>query len=127
MGHSDGDCLIHALIDGLLGATGEKDIGQIFPDTDPLYRDIRSTELLKEVIQRLKKREVEIINVDSVVIAEEPNLAPYISRMKEVLCSILQIGKDDLGIKAKTHEGIGLIGQGKAISAWVTVLVRERK
>lgn len=126
VGHSDGDCLIHALIDGLLGAAGEKDIGQIFPDTNPQYKDIRSTELLREVIQRLKEREMEIINVDSVIIAEEPNLASYIPRMKEVLCSILQIGKDDLGIKAKTQEGIGLIGQRKAISAWVNVLVRRK-
>jgi len=127
VGHSDGDCLIHALMDGLLGAAGERDIGQIFPDTDPKYKDIRSTELLRDVVRRLEERKIEIINIDSIVIAEEPYLAPFIPRMKEVLSSILQIDKDDLGIKAKTQEGINFIGQGKAIAAWVSVLIREKR
>jgi 2-C-methyl-D-erythritol 2,4-cyclodiphosphate synthase len=127
VGHSDGDCLIHALMDGLLGAAGERDIGQIFPDTDPKYKDIRSTELLSDVVRRLKEKRIEIINIDSIVIAEEPYLAPFIPRMKEVLSSILQIDKDDLGIKAKTQEGINFIGQGKAIAAWVSVLIREKR
>lgn len=127
VGHSDGDCLIHAIIDGLLGAAGEEDIGQLFPDTDPKYKDIRSTELLKETVRRLKERKVEIINIDSIIIAEEPKLASSISQMKEILCPILRVGKDDLGIKAKTYEGLGAIGQGKAIAAWVHVLVKEKK
>lgn len=127
VGHSDGDCLIHALIDGLLGAAGERDVGQIFPDTDSKYKDIRSTELLSDVVRRLKEKRIEIINIDSIVIAEELYLAPFIPRMKEALSLILQIDKDDLGIKAKTQEGIGFIGQGKAIAAWVSVLIREKK
>lgn len=126
-GHSDGDCLIHAIIDGLLGAAGGKDIGQVFPDTDPEYKDIRSTELLKEIVQKLRIKNIEIINIDSIIIAEEPNMAPYLPRMKEILCPILQIDGDDLAIKAKTHEGIGEIGQGKAMAAWANVLVREKE
>ncbi len=125
IGHSDGDCLIHAVIDALLGASGDKDIGQIFPDSDPEYKDVRSTELLKEVISRLKKNKITIVNIDSIIVAEEPMLAPYIPRMKEVLCSILGIEGDDFGIKAKTNEGIGEIGRGEAIASWAQVLVKK--
>lgn len=125
IGHSDGDCLIHAVIDALLGSTGDKDIGQLFPDRDPEYKDVRSTELLKEVISRLKKNKITIVNIDSIIVAEEPMLAPYIPRMKEVLCPILWIEEDDFGIKAKTNEGIGEIGRGEAIASWAQVLVKK--
>ena len=125
IGHSDGDCLIHAIIDALLGALGERDIGQLFPDSDPEYKDVRSTELLKEVISRLKKNKITIVNIDSIIIAEEPMLAPYIPRMKEELCPILWIERDDFGIKAKTNEGIGEIGRGEAIASWAQVLVKK--
>lgn len=123
-GHSDGDCLIHAIIDALLGALGEKDIGQIFPDDDPKYKDVRSTELLKKVIAHLKKRKLKVIHVDSVVVAEELKLALYISKMKRILCPILQLDRNDLGIKAKTNEGMGLIGQKRAIACWAIALVK---
>ena len=126
-GHSDGDCLIHAVIDALLGATGEKDIGQIFPDTDPRYKDIRSYELLKKVVSRMKEKNIKILNVDSIIIAEKPKFSSYIPQMKAVLCPILGIGKDDLGIKAKTNEGLGAVGQGVAIASWAQVLVVEEK
>jgi len=125
-GHSDGDCLIHALIDGLLGAAGEKDIGQIFPDTDPRYKDIQSTALLKKVFGMINEKDMEILSIDSIIIAEKPKLAPYIPQMKEVLCPILGIGKDDLGIKAKTNEGLGAEGRGVAIASWAQVLVRKK-
>ncbi len=126
LGHSDGDCLIHAIIDALLGALGEKDIGQCFPDTNPAYKNIRSTEMLISIAVRLKEMDFEIANVDSIIIAEEPNLNEYIPQMKNALCPILGLDIKDLGIKAKTNEGIGNIGQGNAIAAWVTVLlIRE--
>jgi len=124
-GHSDGDCLIHALIDALLGAMGEKDIGQIFPDRDPRYKNIRSTELLEKVFGRMKKRKIKILSIDSIIIAEEPKLAPYLPKMKEILCPILGVEKGDLGIKAKTNEGLGEIGRGEAIASLVQVLVKE--
>ena len=85
-GHSDGDCLIHALIDALLGAAGEKDIGQIFPDTDQRYKDIQSTALLKQAVSMINKKDMKILSVDSIIIAEEPKLASFIPQMKEVLC-----------------------------------------
>jgi len=125
-GHSDGDCLIHALIDALLGAAGEKDIGQIFPDTDPRYNDIQSTALLKKVVGMINEKDMEILSIDSIIIAEKPKLAPYIHQMKEVLCPILGVGRDDLGIKAKTNEGLGEIGQGLAIASWAQVLVKKK-
>jgi 2-C-methyl-D-erythritol 2,4-cyclodiphosphate synthase len=125
-GHSDGDCLIHALIDALLGAAGEKDIGQIFPDTDPRYNDIQSTALLKKVIGLINEKDMEILSIDSIIIAEKPKLTPYIHQMKEILCPILGVGRDDLGIKAKTNEGLGEIGQGVAIASWAQVLVKKK-
>lgn len=123
LGHSDGDCLIHAIVDALLGALGEKDIGHHFPETDSQYKDIRSTELLKVVVQRLEKNNTKISHIDSLVIAEEPRLAAHIPRMKETLCAILRIGPEDLGIKARTNEGFDAVGHGEAIAAWATVLL----
>ena len=123
LGHSDGDCLIHAIIDALLGALGEKDIGSNFPEKDSRYKDIRSTQLLEEVIQRINRHTVKIAHIDSLIVAEEPRLAAFIPRMKEVLCSILRIGPQDLGIKAKTNEGLDAVGRGEAIAAWATALI----
>ncbi len=125
-GHSDGDCLIHAIIDALLGAAGKDDIGHHFPDSDPRYKDVRSTELLKEVMGLMKEQNMEILSVDSIVIAEKPKLGPYIPLMKETLGPILGVGQDGLGIKAKTNEGMGSIGKGEAIAAWAQVLVRKK-
>jgi len=124
VGHSDGDCLIHAVIDGLLGVAGMRDIGQMFPDTDPEYKNIRSTKLLERTMGSLGERNIEIINIDTVIIAENPRLAPFIPQMKQALCPLLGIGEEDLGIKAKTSEGIGLIGKGKAIAVLAQVLIK---
>ncbi|UCE42454.1 MAG: 2-C-methyl-D-erythritol 2,4-cyclodiphosphate synthase [Candidatus Aminicenantes bacterium] len=123
MGHSDGDCLIHAIIDALLGAIGGGDIGQVFPDTDPQYRNIQSTRLLEIIMERIREKNGSIHHVDCIVIAESPKIAPHIDRMKQVLCPLLQIQTNDLGIKAKTHEGIGPVGQGEAIAAFAQALI----
>lgn len=123
LGHSDGDVLIHAVIDALLGAVGDKDIGQCFPDTDSAYKNIRSTELLACVMDKLKENQATISNIDTIVVAEQPKIAPHISAMKSVLCPILGLAENDLSIKAKTHEGMGEVGEGKAIAAWATVLL----
>jgi 2-C-methyl-D-erythritol 2,4-cyclodiphosphate synthase len=126
VGHSDGDVLIHAVIDALLGAMGEKDIGQCFPDTDPAYKNIQSTELLVSVATQLKQRNYEVVNVDTIIVAEEPKLNPHIPAMKNLLCPILGLNLMDLGIKAKTREGLGDIGEGRAIAAWATVTITTR-
>lgn len=123
-GHSDGDCLIHAIIDALLGALGREDIGECFPDTDPAFKDIRSLVLLEKIVFKLQGLEVQISNIDAVVIAEQPKLGGFISQMKDTLCPILGISQNDLGIKAKTNEGMGEIGKGKAIAAWAVALLQ---
>jgi 2-C-methyl-D-erythritol 2,4-cyclodiphosphate synthase len=124
-GHSDGDCLVHAIIDALLGALGEGDIGQMFPDTNLLYKDIRSTELLKYVMETCRDRGWQVVNIDSVIIAERPKISSYIESMKKALCPLLQIDEKNLGIKGKTNEGMGLIGQEEAIAAFAQALIRS--
>lgn len=122
-GHSDGDCLIHAIIDALLGAIGEGDIGQYFPDTDLQYRNIQSTKLLEIIMDQVRKKSGSIHNIDCIIIAESPKIGPHIAKMKQVLCPLLQIQANDLGIKAKTNEGIGPIGQGEAIAVVAQALL----
>ena len=126
LGHSDGDCLVHALIDALLGAAGEPDIGRLFPDTDPKYKGIRSPVLLADVVSRLRRRGKRVVNADAVVVAQAPKLAAHIEAMKEALCPVLGVERDSLGIKAKTNEGLGLIGRERAIACWAVVLVEEK-
>lgn len=123
-GHSDADALIHALIDALLGASGEGDIGRLFPDTDPKWKDADSTVLLKAVMARLRKAGFEVLNADAVIVAERPAIAPHVAAMKRVLCPILGIEPDALGIKGKTNEGLGPIGQRKAIACLASVLIK---
>lgn len=123
-GHSDADALIHALIDALLGASGEGDIGGLFPDTDPKWKDADSTGLLKAVMARLRKAGFEVINADAVIVAEKPAIAPHVAAMKRILCPILGIGPDALGIKGKTNEGLGPIGRHKAVACLATVLIQ---
>jgi 2-C-methyl-D-erythritol 2,4-cyclodiphosphate synthase len=126
VGHSDGDCLIHALIDALLGAVGEVDIGQRFPDTDSAYKGIRSTVLLRTVMSRLRRRRTQVLNADVVVVAQAPKLAPHIEAMKNALCPLLGVARENLGIKAKTNEGLGVLGREKAIACWAVVLVEKK-
>jgi len=122
-GHSDGDVLIHAIIDALLGAMGERDIGQRFPDTDPVYRNVRSTELLSSVADLVRQANYVIVNIDSIIIAQAPALNPYIPDMKNVLCPLLGLKPNELGIKAKTREGLGEIGHSRAIAAWAATML----
>jgi len=123
LAHSDGDVLIHALIDALLGAAGLGDIGQKFPETDPAYENISSLELLQRVMAEVKTSGLAVANADIIVIMEKPRLAPFIVQMKERLCPILELQFSSLGIKAKTAEGLGAIGSGLAVEAWATVLL----
>jgi 2-C-methyl-D-erythritol 2,4-cyclodiphosphate synthase len=126
LGHSDGDVLVHAVIDALLGALGEGDIGGLFPDADPAFRDIASGELLRRVMLRLRRRKMVVLHIDTVVVAQAPRIAPHVEAMKDALCPILDIPRDALGVKAKTNEGLGLIGRGRAIACWAVALVRSR-
>ena len=123
LGHSDADVLIHAIIDGLLGALALDDIGTIFPDTDPKYKDIDSTILLKHVYNLVKSKGYSIVNIDSNIIAQAPKMMPYIPKMKEVLCKILNLKPEELSIKAKTKEKLDAVGQKLAIESNAVVLL----
>ena len=124
-GHSDGDSLIHAVIDALLGAAGEGDIGQHFPPGEPETAGIDSRELLTRVARLLASRQMTVVNVDVTVIAEQPRLAPYISAMRESLASVLNLAADRVNVKATTNEGMGVIGDGRAIAAMAVALLEE--
>lgn len=124
LGHSDGDVLVHAIIDALLGALGEGDIGERFPDTDPRYAGARSVGLLEVVMGRLRERGGAIVNVDAVVVAEEPKIGPHAAAMKAALAPVLGLPAGALGIKAKTNEGLGPVGEKRAIACYAVALVR---
>jgi 2-C-methyl-D-erythritol 2,4-cyclodiphosphate synthase len=123
LGHSDGDVLIHAICDAILGALAEGDIGQHFPDTDPKYHNIYSIEILKIVNSLVENKGFVISNIDSVVIAQEPRLLPFKKQMQEIIAKALKIKEDSVNIKAKTNEGIGEIGQIEAIASYAVVSI----
>ena len=125
LGHSDADVLIHAIIDALLGALALDDIGTLFPDTDPKYKDIDSTILLKHVYELIQSKGYKIVNIDSNMIAQAPKMMPYIPKMKEVLCKILNTNPDDFSIKAKTKEKLDAVGQKLAIESNAVVLLES--
>lgn len=129
LGHSDADVLLHAVCDALLGAAGEGDIGQHFPDTDPKYDGVSSAELLKTVYNLARKKNFLIVNVDTIVIAQEPVLSPFKKQIQESIAAILNIKEGNVNIKAKTNDGFGEIGRKEAIAAYavVTLLSREAK
>lgn len=125
LGHSDADVLIHAIIDAMLGALALSDIGTLFPDTSELYKDADSTVLLRDVYRLIKEKKYTIENIDSNIIAQQPKMMPYIPKMKEVLCKILEIETDRLSIKAKTNEKMDAVGQELAIEAQAVVLMKK--
>lgn len=125
LGHSDADVLIHAVIDALIGAMGAGDIGRHFPDGEEKFRDIDSTVLLGETAVLLKKAGYRVINIDSVVVAQRPKLAPYIEAMRKQIAEVLSVDPDFVNIKAKTEEGLGFTGSGEGISAQAVCLIEE--
>lgn len=124
-GYSDADVLLHAVCDAMLGAAGLGDIGSLFPDTDPQYKDASSMGLLKKVSDVIKKKKLRIGNIDVVVIAEEPRIEPFKERMKEKISEALGIKSDALNIKATTNEGVGSIGRGEAIASYAVCALEE--
>jgi len=124
-GHSDGDALIHALIDALLGAAGEGDIGRHFPPGDPEYRDIDSGELLRRVTRLVASRGLRVTNVDATVIAERPRLAAHLEAMRDSLALALGVDPHQVNVKATTNEGLGAIGAGEAIAALAVALLDD--
>ena len=124
-GHSDADVLLHAICDALLGAIAEGDIGRHFPDTDPQYRDIRSTLLLERVVTKVKEKGFHLLNVDATIVAQKPKLMDFIPRMVNEIAQILKIDTARINVKATTTEGLGFTGRGEGIAAYAVALVEE--
>ena len=125
-GHSDADVLVHAIMDALLGAAGLNDIGVYFPNTDMKYKDISSITLLGEVQKIIWNAGYIILNIDSVVILEEPKISPYIPQMKKRISEALEININQIGIKATTSEGLGFCGAKEGAAAQSVALLAPR-
>jgi 2-C-methyl-D-erythritol 2,4-cyclodiphosphate synthase len=125
LGHSDGDVVLHAVADALLGATAAGDLGAHFPDTDARFRGIDSAVLLAEVVRRAAQHGWQIGNVDVTILAERPRLAPHAVAMRARLAELLGIGAEQVGLKAKTTEGLGTIGAGDAIAALAVAVLEQ--
>ena len=124
-GHSDGDTLCHAVADALLGAAGQGDIGEWFPPGDEAYRGARSLELLAQVVARLAAEGWRVVNVDTVVVAQEPRLAPYRAAMRTNLATALAVAPERVNVKATAPEGLGALGRGDGVAALATALVER--
>jgi len=126
LGHSDADVLTHAIMDALLGAAALGDIGIHFPDTADEYKGSNSIDLLGVVRDMLKEKNYKVLNIDAIIIAQEPKMSPHIMAMRERLSSTLGIGVDDVNIKATTEEGLGFTGSKEGISSQAIVLIDKR-
>jgi len=124
-GHSDADVLVHAICDALLGAAALGDIGQHFPDTDPVYKDVNSLVLLAETGKLLTQKGYTVGNLDAVVIAQVPKIAPYREQMETTVARTLDIDREQVSVKATTTEGLGLFGREEGIGALCTVLIQK--
>ena len=124
-GHSDADVLAHAVSDALLGAARMGDIGKLFPDDDPAYKDADSLKMLAEVARRVREAGFEVIDVDSVVIAQQPKLSPYRDQMRKNLAAAIGVPMENVGVKATTSEHLGLEGREEGITAQAVVLLRR--
>lgn len=123
--HSDGDVLIHAICDALLGAAALRDIGFHFPDTDPNYKGADSSALLKEVVLLLNKKGFMIGNIDCTIAAQQPKINPYIPAMQKQLAKILDVDLDDVSLKASTTERLGFEGREEGISVYAVALIEK--
>ncbi len=124
--HSDGDVLLHALCDALLGAAALGDIGRYFPDSDPKYQGIESRKLLRHVLAKVHGQGMRVSNTDLTLVAQAPRLAPYIEAMRETIAEDLQVDSERVNVKATTTEHLGFTGRREGIAAFAVVLLSER-
>ena len=127
LGYSDGDVVMHAVSDAMLGALSLGDIGMHFPNTDPKYKDISSGKILTVVAAMIAEKNYAVNNVDTMILAEEPKIYPFRDKMIEALAGALGIPNDRINIKATTNEGVGSIGKGDAIAAFAVVTLEEKR
>ncbi len=126
LGHSDADVLVHAIMDALLGAAALGDIGRHFPDSDNKYKDISSLKLLAHVGDLLDKHGFEIVNIDSIIVAQSPRLAAYIPQMKQNIAQVLGMDEGDVNVKATTTEKLGFTGREEGISSYAVCIINKR-
>lgn len=126
LGHSDADVLIHAIMDAIVGALNLGDIGKLFPDTDPKYKGISSVTLLENVSEHIKSLGYEIINIDSVIMAQKPKMAPHIDDMKMNIGKALGIPSDLVSVKATTTEKLGFVGREEGIASSASILLVKK-
>jgi 2-C-methyl-D-erythritol 2,4-cyclodiphosphate synthase len=125
VGHSDSDVLVHAVCDALLGAMGEGDLGRHFPSSDQRYKDISSLMLLGEVVRILTRKGYRVVNLDTVIIAQAPRLAPYLAAMQKTVAEAIGIAPDLVNVKVKSGEGLDAIGREEAIASQAVCLIQE--
>jgi len=125
-GHSDADCLVHAVCDALLGAIAAGDLGQHFPDTDPQYKGIASLVLLQRVTEMVARKGWKITNIDATIVAQAPRLASYRAQMEERIAATVGVEHERVNVKATTTEGLGFTGRNEGIAAYAVVLVEAR-
>ena len=122
-GHSDADAVLHAVTDAILGAIGAGDIGEMFPDNDERYRDTDSSLFVLGAANLARQRGYRVVNCDITILAESPKLGPYKRAMQERIAELLGLLAADVGVKAKTNEGMGFVGRGEGLTAWAVVLL----
>jgi 2-C-methyl-D-erythritol 2,4-cyclodiphosphate synthase len=124
-GHSDADALCHAITDSILGACGLPDIGELFPDTDDSFKNIRSLDLLKQLVNKINNKNYKIIYIDAIIITQEPKLSEFKPAMKKNIAQVLGVSVDRINIKAKTNEGMGFIGRSEGLAVFATSTVER--
>lgn len=125
-GHSDADCLVHAICDALLGGIAAGDIGRHFPDSDPQYKDVQSLLLLHKVAEMVAEKGFMIANIDATIVVQAPTLAPHLPQMEERIAATVGVAKDRVNVKATSTEGLGFTGRGEGVAAYAVALM-ERK
>jgi 2-C-methyl-D-erythritol 2,4-cyclodiphosphate synthase len=123
LGHSDADVVLHALINAILGAMGEPDIGVRFPDSDPRYKGISGTKLLADVLRTMRRKRFKLVNADVTLVAQQPKLSPYYPAIKKNLAALLKVAADRVNVKATTTEKLGWAGKGQGMAGTAVVLL----
>ncbi len=126
LAHSDGDVVLHALTDALLGACGQPDIGELFPDTDPAWRDADSRRFAQTALERMRAAGLQVAHVDIIIHAQAPKLGPHKARIRAAVAQLLDVPLERVGLKARTNEELDAIGRGEALAAWAAVLLAAR-
>ncbi|HEY1267438.1 MAG TPA: 2-C-methyl-D-erythritol 2,4-cyclodiphosphate synthase [Candidatus Binatia bacterium] len=126
-GHSDADVLLHALINAILGALGEGDIGMHFPDSDPRYKNISSAKLLEKALAIMRREKFSIVNIDATVIAQKPRLAPHYEKIRRRVAALVGTAARSVNVKAATTERMGWVGEGKGMAAMAVALLEKRR